>query len=1029
MTIDGSASQLVDFDDLECQKENIEPSRQGRSAISLAKAFSVEPASAANANDAMRERFETELVGSADLDDPLEVWMKYLNWTKEAFPAGHSAHSGYVQLLERCSKQFVNSSHYANDPRYLKIWIEYARFSDDPRELFCFLARNNIGQDLATFYEEYAAFLEVNNRKGQADEVYQMGLIHGARPLNRLKRKYDEFTQRLAANPPSADEPSSPPIAAVRAALTTKFGGLTEAQQMLPPAVKPQRARMQIFTDTTEPQEPEHVGTGGWGSIGTLQSRRKENSVEVKKMFGEKLHQSGQPRASEKLEIFKDEPTVHTRPTEAAPRKSERVVCDLEAIYAQIGDEISFEEMKAQAMGLLNFEWPDLQTTQSTKSGSTVVEDSYVSVMDVDSPLKHSPEHKAMKRQAASPTINTKAAMDDILGLFSQPLKCEQSDDSSDSDSEEDEPDNTFAATQDAPWSQQGIKSTAVSEYHSDFDEDNRNAVVNVQQESEDELLPEPVNRDEADFKENMISTVNALPSVPATPQQQQHPLGRAGGFDLMTPITEDTENLHLSTLPKKSMAILVEDDDCVTDEEDTEHALQNDPLYSSPFIENPLPRQPLHQSMAPPEKPALSAQMKSRPVLGEKKPFAEKAVCHSTKAKGPIIQESICNPMDLSIREMIFSAIFPQIQTYDCCQMSPDVSYGKKFDAIEKYIRALNKKGGEATQHLEVILDFRSKYAIKKKLGEGAFAPVFLVDNISGVSGVSRSRLEAMKIERPGSAWEFYIMRQAHRRLGLSRPSQSIAMAHEYNEFSDCSFLVLDYREQGTILDLVNMNRTDAGGVDELLAIFLTVELLRTVEALHAKELMHGDLKPDNCLLRFGAVNENEWSTAYKRDGSAGWEHKGITLIDFGRGIDMKQFVSGVQFIADWKTDEQDCIEMREARPWTYQIDYHGLACIVHSMLFGKYIETVNVGSLGAGKKRYGLKNSFKRYWKQDLWEPLFDMLLNPLSHGSFPITPSLAGCRVKMEDYLEEQGNAGIGLRGMIRKVEIDLAIARKR
>lgn len=1010
---------VVDFESLECQKENIEPVRQGRSVTSLAKAFDTDPVHASVENDSRREAYEAELREASELDDPLEVWVRYLAWTKEAYPAGQSSHSGYIQLLERCSKQFVRVPHYSNDPRYLKIWIEYARFSDDPREMFCFLARNDIGQDLATFYEEYAAFLEVRDRKGQADEIYQMGLLKGARPVNRLRRKYEEFSKRLTSNPPKADEPCSPPIAPVRSALTTKFGGVAETAGNM--SSNNTATRLQIFTDEAEPQDEGTVGTGGWGSIGTLQSRRKENAVEVKKMFGEKLLQKGPAQATHKLDIFKDEPTAQIKPAEPSNRKSERVVCDLEAVYAIPGQEWSFEELKARAMNLHNMDWrpvPEPRVATHVQQ-----EEQYVSVMDTDSPLKDSPKKASSKRTAASPTINTKAAMDDILGIFSQPLKCEQSDESSDSDSSDDEPDNTFAVgTNHGMWTQPGTQSTAGSDYQSDYNEDE----LMIEPEEPGPILPEiggipcVIAAKEETALDEAIEVQGSADnrSIPATPHQQLPP-HRANGFDLMTPITEDTENLQISACEKPSLAILDEDDD----ENESRHV---DP-YSSPFIEHPPPRPLVTKDASTNGRPALADKMKSRGTLPHKQ-AAGTPTTHPSK--GPAILELVCNPMDSSIRDSIFAVLYPAISTYDGSQISQDISYGKKFDAIEKYIRALHRKGvGEATQHLEVILDFRSRYAIKRKLGEGAFAPVFLIENISGASGLNRKKLEAMKIEKPGSSWEFHIMRQIHRRLGVARASQSIAMAHEYYQFSDCSFLILDFKEQGTLLDLVNMNRSDSGGVDELLAIFLTVELLRTVEALHTRGLLHGDLKSDNCLLRLEDIKESEWSSTYRRDGSDGWQHKGITMIDFGRGIDMRNFDPNVQFIADWKTDEQDCVEMREARPWTYQIDYHGLACIAHSLLFGKYIETVGVGGLGAGKKRYGLKTAFKRYWKQEIWEPLFDLLLNPTSHGQLPVTDPLKRCREQMEDHLEQHGSAGLGLRALIRKVEIDLALAKKR
>ncbi|KAG5440636.1 hypothetical protein PCK2_000346, partial [Pneumocystis canis] len=224
-----------------------------------------------------------------------------------------------------------------------------------------------------------------------------------------------------------------------------------------------------------------------------------------------------------------------------------------------------------------------------------------------------------------------------------------------------------------------------------------------------------------------------------------------------------------------------------------------------------------------------------------------------------------------------------------------------------------------------------------------------------------------------------------ARQRLGLHRASASIIDIYEMYLYRDMGFLIMKYRDQGTILDLVNIFKAETGnGVDETLAIFFTIELLRTLEQLHNKGILHGDLKPDNCLLRFDPV-ESEWVSKYQKDGSGGWASKGIVIIDFGRGIDLKIFSPQVQFITDSKTDEQDCAEMREARPWTYQIDYHGLATIIHTLLFGKHIEIVPEKSLelGIGRKKYRLVNGFKRYWQQDFWKKLFDLLLNPVANA----------------------------------------------
>jgi checkpoint serine/threonine-protein kinase len=406
---------------------------------------------------------------------------------------------------------------------------------------------------------------------------------------------------------------------------------------------------------------------------------------------------------------------------------------------------------------------------------------------------------------------------------------------------------------------------------------------------------------------------------------------------------------------------------------------------------------------------------------------------------------------MDESLRATIIAGLQPPLNEYPNFHDNSNKRKGKAQE-IKRFTKAMSKRDcGEKTATIisqHPVIDFAtgdggSYYTVKRELGKGAYAPVYLVENTvvadaedeaeeseDGAPCLSRKiagrkRLEAMKMEHPPSPWEFYMMRQAHRRLGVSRPVESILQAHEMHLFSDEGYLLLEYRDQGTILDLVNIARADppTGGMDESLVMFLSVELLRTVEALHAVGILHGDLKPDNCLIRFDPAST--WASRYHRNGANGWSQKGVTLIDFGRGIDMRLFSPATQFIADWKTDQQDCAEMREMRPWTHQVDYYGLAAVIHTMLFGKYIETTTERA-SLGTKKYRLVATFKRYWQQEIWAKVFDVLLNPLQYvtmeekGSLPVNKAVKGCREEMEVWLEDNCEKGAGLKNLIRRME---------
>jgi checkpoint serine/threonine-protein kinase len=282
-------------------------------------------------------------------------------------------------------------------------------------------------------------------------------------------------------------------------------------------------------------------------------------------------------------------------------------------------------------------------------------------------------------------------------------------------------------------------------------------------------------------------------------------------------------------------------------------------------------------------------------------------------------------------------------------------------------------------------------EFEVSNKIGEGGFGAVFLAvdvrlrqqmddadsDDEDEDDEVDRS-LVAVKVEKPGSVWEAVILDRILTRLDpVHRPS--IIRPRELISFADESYLVLDYAPQGTLLDAVNKASTmgiapaTAGGpsaLDELVAIFFTIELLRLIESLHRSQFIHGDMKIDNCLVRLEDIPSSEggassWSTQYSPLGSNGWQHKGIKLIDFGRAIDMSLFPAGEKqkFKADWKVDERDCVEMREDREWSYETDYFGLASICYCMLFGKYITTEEgVTPEGKSVKWYKITTPLKR-------------------------------------------------------------------
>ncbi|WPH00073.1 Hypothetical protein R9X50_00289600 [Acrodontium crateriforme] len=1271
------SGDLIDFNVIESHKENIQALPSGRSAKALAQLYSppllgANPSPSLSQDAHLKERveYEKELANIEEADDPLDVYDRYVKWTMDTYPSAQATpQSQLLPLLERATKSLQGTAHYKNDPRYLRIWLHYIRlFSDAPREVFVFLARHNIGESLALYYEEFAAWLENAGRWNQAEEIYKMGIEKEARPAERLLRKFGEFERRKEARTQDEAEPTSPALPTVRAALAAKVdpfaasGSPADQQQRSRPAAsKKSKSKMAIFSDGGDdsPRPSSGSSTKGWDSIGSIADRKKENTMEAKPWAGETLKVGKTNGGMPKMMVFKDESSQRSSLPKHIQKalsgdnneqqcvrnpRSGRMECvfvNLEAVYPNPGQrpsvEYCFEELRALHRRWRKPDQPHKQSNRDSKAknllGSAVkqmteqvermsldigmdeaAKDPGLPTLDIDldkeqpkpkargfaifedlpeQPAQNSKSHKEekvliekltktlalndendenappsrseaeiarkvrreeranrtrkiqvmdvkhiknetktiqlnldsptgpkIKRKKSSDraeptmTINTKEAMDEIYGIFNQPLASQvHQSDGEDEDEDDDDDDSDDEYTSDGESTGTGKLSGPPSEYgdetrneilgsqqaaaedneeNDDDDNDGRTDVTGWSDfttskhvPKDDDLEPSESTRSgkwEVFNDDNQASRPHddgdlvtpdeetpRMRYVPVPPEDYEPPRGQYrdmavvanNRLPFMTPIVEATES-SIGTVARTAER----DFQAKTPSRRTgrpEPLSEDDELLSSPIQEE---LSEIAEAKRKILQPIRTKSTKGTISLGQGTAQSQNAaklqvyVDDEVSQKGPIIKDTQCNPMDPNLRQTIIAQLRPPLSSYEGYH-EYDSTYGRTPD-IRKYIKTLAK--GRANPDKTALTlslpptlslpDAHGIYTIKRELGAGTFAPVYLIENsameqensdVSSCVGKSthRKALEAIKMEDPPSVWEFYMLQLSHRRLGASRAAESIVRAHEMHLFRDEGFLVEEYRDQGTLLDLVNIARMDSantsgGGVDELLAMWITVELLRTTEALHAKGIIHGDIKGDNVLVRFDDPGmETDWSSLYFPSGAHGWSSKGVCLIDFGRGIDMKHFTPGVGFIADWKTTEADCAEMRELRPWTYQVDYHGLAGIIHSLLFGKYMETIcekGASTLGQGAtKTYKIRENLKRYWRTQIWSEVFQLLLNPMAHleheegRKMPVLNGMKACREKMELWLEDNCEKGMGLQAMISRMEA--AIKEKR
>ncbi|KAK8853458.1 hypothetical protein IAR55_004165 [Kwoniella newhampshirensis] len=408
------------------------------------------------------------------------------------------------------------------------------------------------------------------------------------------------------------------------------------------------------------------------------------------------------------------------------------------------------------------------------------------------------------------------------------------------------------------------------------------------------------------------------------------------------------------------------------------------------------------------------------------------------------------CNPACAEVIATLLASITPPVSALPGL-VDHRGTPSRRLEGLQKHARSKVRRASTSSRNSiaggddSCSLDMQGKmFEILDKIGEGGFGAVFLAVDVDARRAQDDAdsddededekddSLVAVKVEQPCSVWEAVVLDRIHQRIDTALRS-SIVRARNIYAYHDESFLVLDYSHQGTVLDIVNKATTMgiapsvSGGpsaVDELLAIFFTIELLKLVEGLHRAGFIHGDLKIDNCLVRLDdPPNPSSWSATYDRSGNNGWSYKGVKLIDFGRAIDLTLYPAGEkqQFVVDWKTDERDCKEMRENRSWSYQTDYFGLAGVAYCMLFGKYMGTEVV------EGRDKIDMPFKRYWQSSLWNSLFDALLNP--GDELPITGRLTEIRGEFESWLEENcQKGGKSLKSMLKKIELAAITGRK-
>ncbi|KAJ3344351.1 hypothetical protein HDU93_000141 [Gonapodya sp. JEL0774] len=399
-------------------------------------------------------------------------------------------------------------------------------------------------------------------------------------------------------------------------------------------------------------------------------------------------------------------------------------------------------------------------------------------------------------------------------------------------------------------------------------------------------------------------------------------------------------------------------------------------------------------------------------------------------------ISAAVIDPMDSSLWRTLMSdspAILDERYFED-----PTVTINLAKN-LERHFAKNRKEAGVSQSPIEIEVPSSGQSVevleITAKLGQGGFAAVYkcqtVLDDDDDVLDMKDPETFALKVHVPPGpcAWEYHVLTTLRSRLD-SRFETSVVEPRACHVFQDEGWLRLEFCEGGTLLGAVNsavgidnVSYPD-GGLDELLAMFWTVEVLRNIEAWHASGFIHGDVKADNFMVRWassssdvaGRLGSDAWNPQYDPTGGAGWGRVGIKALDFGRAIQIGSLPSGTLFDFGDSRDPKDshkegdpsveCWEIRNGCPWSYEADWYGAAGIAAVLIFGKYMDVKETGWAGSGTGRRGgefamgmfgnavptgmtrdgkrarprisVKPMLRRNFNVDLWTKLFDVLLN---------------------------------------------------
>lgn len=322
--------------------------------------------------------------------------------------------------------------------------------------------------------------------------------------------------------------------------------------------------------------------------------------------------------------------------------------------------------------------------------------------------------------------------------------------------------------------------------------------------------------------------------------------------------------------------------------------------------------------------------------------------------AKSTIVENTVVNPYDRALRK--------ELETKIASKLFRNVNFNnfsnKTIRKLQCFKSIFQPKAPAIYGNKQALIELNNvTFCITRELGSGDLSHIYLSESLDG-------KLIAMKVTSPPEIWEPYII------SAINLRSRDFIKIEAFNMYEDESYLLIPYYEQGSLSDMMKcLSRynylTGKNFIEETLIIYLSIQLLSNVIKLHKLQIVHCDLKLEKCMLN---IQRSSIKPTFND----------LVLTGYEKSIDLTLFPIDTKFNCEsMNISGQNLSEIVDSTNWRYEPDYIGVANIIHYLLFGNTLKLRKQGP------HFRLVEPLKKYWQQDLWNELFDVLINPKIHG----------------------------------------------